>query len=80
MLLEQESIDELKIMITQLLKNQKKGSKPNTYFSKNKGKYKQGERLSFEKTKSENNSNSESLNSSSKEEVVQKIEAVTLRG
>ena len=34
---QQESIDDLKMMITQLLINQKKGSKPNTFFRKNQG-------------------------------------------
>jgi len=67
---QQESIDDLKAMITQLLTNQKKsfkGSKPNTSSSNNKGKQKQRE-SSSEKAESENNSNSKPPKSSSEEE------------
>ena len=65
---QQESINNLKMMIIQLLTNRRrssKGPKPNASFSKSK---KQGEISSFEKTESENNSNSEPPKFSSKKE------------
>ena len=67
---QQDSIDDIKAMITQLLTNQKKslkGSRPNTSSSNNKGKQKQRE-SSSEKAESENNSNSEPPKSSSEKE------------
>ena len=59
---QQESINDLKVMITQLLISRKKSSKdpkPNTSSRKSKEKQKQGESFSSEKTESENNFNSE---------------------
>ena len=77
---QQKSINDLKAMITQLLTNQKKGSKPNTSSSKNKRKKKQGESSSSEKIESENNSILNLPNLHSKRRMVQKMEAVTLSG
>ena len=68
---QQETINDLKVMITQLLTNRKKSSKdpkPNTSSSKSKEKQKQGESFSSDKTERENNFNSESPKSSSEEE------------
>jgi len=68
---QQESINDLKMMITQLLTNRKKslkGPKPNTSSSKNNGKQKYGEISSSEKTESDNNSSSEPPKSSSEKD------------
>ena len=68
---QQESINDLWEMITQLLTNRRqksKGPKPNASFNKRKRKQKQEEISSSEKTESENNPNSEPLKPSSEEE------------
>ena len=68
---QQESINDIKVMITQLLTNWKeslKGPKPNTSSSGSEGKEKQGESSSSKKTESENNPNSKPPKSSSEEE------------
>jgi len=78
----QESINDIKEMITQLLTNRWKkseGPKLNASSSKSKGKQKQGKSSSFEIIESENNSNSKPPNPHLKR-TVQKIEPITLSG
>ena len=64
---QQESIDTLKQMLLQLLKEKKK-PKGKIPFNKSKGKRKEGESSSFANTESEEHSNSEPPKSSSEEE------------
>jgi len=61
---QQESIDTLKQMLSQLLKEKKK-PKGRPTSKKSKGKRKEGERSSFTNTENEEHSNFEPLKSSS---------------
>ena len=73
---QQESIDSLKQMLSQLLEDKKKKLKVKTPSKKSKGKRKEGESSSSAHTEAEEHSNSESSKPPSKEEAIQRMEAL----
>ena len=76
---QQESIDTLKQILSQLLEDKKKKPKAKTPPNKSCGKRKKGESSSFVHTEDEEPSNSEPFKPPSEEELIQRTRVLILK-